>query len=342
MKTPKIQHVSDFAEISAEGGKALVVTDSNVAPLYADALCAALEERFSNSVTLVVLPAGERNKNRDAVESVYSGMHNAEMSRDSVLFALGGGVVCDIAGYAAATFKRGVRLCMVPTTLMAMVDAAIGGKNGYNEHGVKNLIGSFYQPELVCVNINTLASLPETEYISALAEVIKYGVVVDWIFFDYFAEKADKIIGREPAILDFIVRHCIRLKHEIVLEDERDFGRRRILNFGHTIGHAVEAGLGYSLPHGHCVAIGMAAAARISVRRGLLRENAALELENLLRRAGLPVSISGLDEAGLATCLAQDKKGCFILLDDIGRPREQYGVGAGEALEAVRGGFGRG
>ncbi|MCL2752936.1 MAG: 3-dehydroquinate synthase, partial [Defluviitaleaceae bacterium] len=237
--------------------KAMIVTDNNVAPLFLNevrkALC-GVPWQISNHI----IPAGEGSKNFRALTEVLQAMHEAGLDRGSVVFALGGGVVSDIAGFAASCYMRGINYINLPTTLLSQADSAIGGKTGIDFMGQKNLIGTFHAPHLVYTNIAALNTLPQQDYISGLAEVIKYGIIYDRGLLEFLYDNTQAVLERDEATVLHIVRRSCAIKTEVVMQDEKDKGLRQILNFGHTVGHAVESLSEFTLPHGYCVAIGMA------------------------------------------------------------------------------------
>ena len=290
------------------GPRAAVVTDQGVPPGHVEILLAGLREAGLHAACLAV-PSGEGAKSLEQVARLYDGFVAARLDRGSVVVALGGGVVGDLAGYAAATFLRGLALVQVPTTLLAQVDSSVGGKVGVNLPQGKNLVGAFHQPRLVVADVAALGTLPAREFRSGLAEVVKYGMIADPGLFDLLEREADSLAPGAADLLVPIVQRCCRIKAQVVALDEREQGWRAILNFGHTLGHAVEAAAGYGgLTHGEAVAIGMAAAARLSVARGICPPADLERLRRLLGRLGLPVG-SPLSFEAARPYLAVDKKG---------------------------------
>jgi len=295
------------------GGKscrrALIVTDENVAALRAP-IAAALEA-VGVAATTAVVPAGEGSKTLHHAADLYDDLVRLRADRHTAVVAVGGGVVGDLAGFVAATYARGVPLLMVPTTLLAQVDSSVGGKVGVNHPRCKNIIGAFHQPVGVWADTETLASLPPRELRSGLAEVVKYGVILDAGFFRYLEEHADEVLARRPEAVRHVVAHSCRLKAEVVTRDEREeSGVRAVLNFGHTVGHAIEAAAGYggAFRHGEAVAVGMAAEARLAERIGWLPPGVATRLVALLEKFGLPTTAPGLDHAALTEAMSRDKK----------------------------------
>lgn len=273
------------------GRRALIVTDTHVAPLWADKVRENLAAAgFSPS--LVTLPAGEEAKSLGWLAHLYSAAVSAGLERSSPVVGVGGGVVGDTAGFLAATYLRGVPFIQLPTTLLAQVDSAVGGKVAVNLPQGKNLVGAFYQPRLVLVDPEVLATLPEEEYRAALGEVIKYGAILDAAFLAYLEEHLPALLGRNPAVLAAVIERCLALKARVVEEDEREAGRRALLNFGHTLGHVLEAASHFTLRHGAAVARGMGAEAELARRLGLLASEDVRRLRELIARAGLSAALS--------------------------------------------------
>ena len=269
--------------------QAVIVTNTTVHALYAPALQRALAPHY-REVSVLALPDGERHKDWQTLNQVFDHLLAAGCDRKTVLFALGGGVVGDLTGFAAACYMRGVPFVQVPTTLLAQVDSSVGGKTAINHPLGKNMIGAFYQPQRVVCDLDTLRTLPPRELAAGLAEVIKYGPIADAGFLDWIEAHLDELLAREPAALLHAVRRSCEIKALVVGQDEREAGLRAILNFGHTFGHAIEAGLGYGQwLHGEAVACGMVMAADLSQRLGLMPAAFVERLRRLLQRAGLPV-----------------------------------------------------
>jgi len=313
---------------------AMIVSNSTVAPLYLDRLARALRGRHRR-VHSVALPDGEQHKDWTALNAVFDALLNTRCDRETVVYALGGGVVGDVAGFAAACFMRGVPHIQLPTTLLAQVDSSVGGKTAINHPLGKNLIGAFHQPQVVVCDIETLSTLPDRELRAGLAEVIKYGPIADWAFFEWIEHHIDDLLARKRWALLHAVRRSCEIKADVVAHDEREAGLRAVLNFGHTFGHAIEAGLGFGTwLHGEAVAAGMVMAAALSVRLGMLDGQAAERLESLLGRCGLPVRGPAMPPERYLELMRLDKKARagetrFTLLD--GRGRAVLGT-AGDAL----------
>jgi 3-dehydroquinate synthase len=288
------------------GPDALIVTNDVVGPLYLDAARRGLEGR---RVGEVVLPDGEAHKNLAAVERVVDALVAGGFHRDATVVALGGGVVGDIAGFAAACYQRGVDFLQVPTTLLAQVDSSVGGKTGVNHSGGKNLVGAFHQPTAVVVDTDTLATLPDRELSAGLAEVVKYGAGLDATFFAWLEGHMEALVAREPEALAAAIRRCCELKAAVVAEDERERGRRALLNLGHTFGHAIETVTGYGeWLHGEAVAAGMVMAARLSERLGWIAPEVTGRLVRLLEAAGLPTVPPRAAPQALREAMQMDKK----------------------------------
>jgi 3-dehydroquinate synthase len=316
-----INKLGDYFDLSAYSGIALL-TDTNVRKLYGHKVMKALGAAGKN-VHLLTLPAGERTKSLKTVERGYRFLLESNIDRKGLICALGGGVVGDTAGYIAASYLRGIDYIQLPTTLLAQVDSSIGGKVGVNFSGKKNMVGGFYQPKTIITDVTLLKTLPPAEMRNGLSEVVKYGLAMDGELFQLLEQKK----GNEftTAELNDIVTRCCRLKAGIVEVDETErTGRRAILNFGHTIGHAIEAAANLKLSHGQAVAIGMAAVARLSARAGKLDTGNIARIESLLLKFGLPVRCPGISPEDLMTSIRFDKKTTggrtgWVLLEGIGK-----------------------
>ncbi|HEX7888202.1 MAG TPA: 3-dehydroquinate synthase [Ramlibacter sp.] len=287
---------------------ALVVTNTTVAPLYAARLRESLTAHYG-TVHEVVLPDGEEHKDWQTLNLIFDALLSKGCDRKTVLFALGGGVVGDMAGFAAASYMRGVPFVQVPTTLLAQVDSSVGGKTAINHPQGKNMIGAFYQPARVVCDLDTLKTLPPRELSAGLAEVIKYGPIADMDFLDWIEANVDALVRREPAALAHAVKRSCEIKAEVVGQDERESGLRAILNFGHTFGHAIEAGLGYGeWLHGEAVGCGMVMALNLSRRLGLVDEAFERRVTALVARAGLPIVGPDLGAERYLSLMRVDKK----------------------------------
>ena len=307
---------------------ALIVSNETVAPLYADRLKAILQQRYAQ-VQVLQLPDGEAHKHWQTLQTIFDALLQSGADRKTVLFALGGGVVGDMTGFAAASFMRGVPFVQVPTTLLSQVDSSVGGKTGINHPLGKNMIGAFYQPQLVVCDLDSLDTLPVRELSAGLAEVIKYGPIADMAFMDWLELNVEALMARDKSALAHAVRRSCEIKADVVSKDEKEADLRAILNFGHTFGHAIEAGMGYGVwLHGEGVGAGMVMAAELSQRLGLVDAAFVLRLRRLIERAGLPVRgaiLDAQDNAGrYLELMRHDKKSQagairFVLIDGPGK-----------------------
>lgn len=286
-------------------GQVLVVSNPAVANLYLDKLRPSLGNA---QVDCVEIGDGEQFKTLETYAAILDTLAEKRHHRTSTVLALGGGVVGDVAGFAAATYQRGVGLVQIPTTLLALVDSSVGGKTAVNHVAGKNLIGAFHQPRTVVADVATLQTLPMREYRAGLAEVVKYGVVADAEFFAWLEMHIDELLARDAAALLHAIRRSCQIKAAVVAEDERERGRRAILNFGHTFGHAIEALTDFRYLHGEAVAIGMAMAMDLSVRLGRVGEQDAVRVRRLLDAAGLPLQVTGVEPEAMLTTMRMDKK----------------------------------
>ncbi|MBI4988677.1 MAG: 3-dehydroquinate synthase [Rhodocyclales bacterium] len=287
---------------------AAIVSNETVAPLYLPALAGAL--RASGvQVTEIVLPDGEQHKNWQTLNRIYDALLESRCERATTIIALGGGVVGDLAGFAAATYQRGVPFIQVPTTLLAQVDSSVGGKTGINHPLGKNMVGAFYQPRLVLADTDTLRTLPERELCAGLAEVIKYGLIRDLPFFEWLEGNMESLRARDPEALTHAIERSCANKADVVAADETEAGVRALLNLGHTFGHAIEAGLGYGVwLHGEAVSVGTVMAAELSRRLGWLSSEDCDRTAALLQRAGLPTQGPALGADRYLDLMAFDKK----------------------------------
>jgi 3-dehydroquinate synthase len=304
-----------------------VITDSQVEKRYLD----VVEKGFrvaGYQVDHLVIPAGEESKSLEQASRIYDRLLELGVNRKGGLAALGGGVVGDLTGFVAATYLRGIDYIQIPTTVIAQVDSAIGGKTGVNLPQGKNLVGSFWHPRMVFCDIEVLKTLDQKEFVAGLAEVIKYGIIMDEKLFVFLEENIERVLQKETEDLLFIVRRSVRDKALVVKEDEREVnGKRTILNFGHTVGHALEASARYrGYRHGEAVAIGMASAARLSESLGFCKGRIKDRIISLIQRAGLPTDVPALDEDDLIPIISVDKKATaglinFVVVEDIGKVR---------------------
>ena len=330
------------------GKQVLLVSDANVAPLYADPVEAALRHaRPELAMARFVIPAGEHEKNLTRFGGAMDALAALGATRDATVVALGGGVVGDLAGFAAACWMRGIDVVQLPTTLLAMVDSSVGGKTAVDLPAGKNLVGAFHPPRAVVADTRALRTLPERELRAGLAEVVKYGAIFDAGFLDWLEAHADALLARDDAALGEAIARSCAFKAEVVARDPREHGDRALLNFGHTFGHAIETEQGYAgtigdgLNHGEAVAVGMVLAARLSATMGLASLADAERLQGLLQRVGLPVAVpAGLAPERLLARMRLDKKADaggirFVLWDGAGRARVVAGVGDVEVLATL-------
>lgn len=316
-------YVGRWARELFPGDKAIIISNTDVDRLYGDMVRQGLQKEGFKTVSLLVAE-GEQHKSLDTAARLYAGLQNARAERSTPVLALGGGVIGDLAGFVAATYMRGLPLVALPTTLLAQVDSSLGGKTAVDHGTVKNSIGVFHHPQLVIADTFTLNSLLPAEVSNGLAEVIKYGMIQDRPFFNLLEKKIAGIRALENELLEEVVQRCAYIKARIVEKDERDTGLRNILNFGHTIGHAIEAASDYKIGHGQAIAIGMVKASVISNRLGILPARDLARLKDLLLQAGLPVRMPPLDMPRVLRAMDHDKKVVngktrFILPKRIGR-----------------------
>ena len=313
----------------AAGRQVAIVTNTVVGPLYAARLAASLHGAAARLETLVIAD-GEGHKNWDTLNRIFDGLLAHRFDRRCLLIALGGGVVGDLAGFAAAVYQRGVDYVQVPTTLLSQVDSSVGGKTAINHPAGKNMIGSFHQPKLVMADLDTLASLPPRELSSGLAEIIKHGVVADTAYLDRIEHDLPALLAADPQALAYAIAGSCRIKARVVASDEREAGMRAILNFGHTFGHAIEAGMGYGQwLHGEAVGCGMVMAGDLSSRLDLIDRTVVARIEALVGAARLPVRGPAWPAARYLQLMEVDKKAeqgtpKFVLLEALGRARVQH------------------
>ena len=323
-----------------EPGVAAILSDSNVGPLHAPKVGRALEDAGWRVVEVLEVPPGEPSKGLAAYAEVAGALARAGLTRDGTLFALGGGVVGDLGGFVAATFLRGIGFVALPTSLLAMVDSSVGGKVGVDLPEGKNLLGSFLRPRLVAADLDWLQTLPQRELSGGLAEVVKMGLLSGGEYFDDL-DGLGAAVARDLDVLRALILASVRFKARVVAEDELEAGRRAILNYGHTVGHALEAATDYALPHGEAVSAGMVAAAQLA-RERLGADLVALH-EDLLSSAGLPLRVPAVEIENVLAALSRDKKRRtgdarhrFVLLEGVGRPIWGVPVAEEEARRAIR------
>jgi 3-dehydroquinate synthase len=320
------------------GGSVAIVTNDVVAPLYLSRVRSALGEA---RITEIIVPDGEQAKSWPTLERVFDALLEARCGRDTLLIALGGGVVGDLAGFAAAVYQRGMPFLQVPTTLLAQVDSSVGGKTAINHARGKNMIGAFHQPLAVVSDVATLDTLPDRELRAGLAEVIKHALALDAAFVDWLESSMEMLLTRDRVALSHAVWRCCELKAAIVAADERESGVRSLLNFGHTFGHAIEAATGYGAwLHGEAIAAGMVMAAALSEDLGLIGAADVARVRRLIQRAGLPTAGPGIEAGELITLMTADKKAAqgkprFVVLEGVGRAALRGGIDHAAVRKAV-------
>lgn len=335
-----LRQVGELLSQAGLRGSVAVVTNPTVARLYLDAVGSALKQA-GFTFTPVLIPDGEEFKTVQSLQIIYDRLIAERFERKSCVLALGGGVVGDMAGFAAATYLRGVPYVQVPTTLLAQVDSSVGGKTGVNHADGKNLIGAFYQPRMVLIDVAVLRTLPRRELIAGLAEVIKYGVIEDGELFSLLEQKIAQLTELDEDLLIETIATSCAIKARVVEADEREDDYRAVLNFGHTIGHALEAVTGYTrFLHGEAVGVGMAKAAALSARHGFCDAESLLRIVQLIEKAGLPSAIpDDVSMAGLIQAMEVDKKAAggkikFVMCTGIGKTRF-HGLAPSEILDAL-------
>lgn len=313
----------ELAELALTERKLCIITDSNVEPLYADSILACAKAHCKKAVVFS-FPAGEQSKTLDTVKEVYKFLIEEGFDRKDMLIALGGGVVGDLTGFVAATYLRGIGFIQIPTTLLAQADSGIGGKTGVDFDGYKNMVGAFHMPKLVYMNVSVLKTLEERQYYSGFAEIMKHGLIKDHLFYEWLLDNMYEICDRDPAVLEEMVMKSCTVKKMVVEKDPTEKGDRALLNFGHTIGHAIEKAKNFELYHGECVALGCVAAAYISWKHELLSMDEYYEIRDMFVPFNLPISIDGIDPKEVLALTKSDKKmeaGTikFVLLKKVGK-----------------------
>ncbi len=315
---------ADLLLPALEQKKTAIVTNTTVAPLYLDRLRKALEGEGIESIP-VILPDGEQFKNWETLNLIYDALLGNRCERSTTIIALGGGVIGDISGFAAATYQRGVPFIQIPTTLLAQVDSSVGGKTAINHPLGKNMIGAFHQPKLVLADIDTLNTLPERELKAGIAEIIKYGLIRDLPFFEWLEKNMEGLLGRNSEMLSYAIARSCENKALVVARDERESGERALLNLGHTFGHAIENGMGYgNWLHGEAVAAGTVLAAKLSLELGMLNAAGLERITQLFKRAGLPTVAPDIGVERYLQLMELDKKVeggkmRFVVLEKIGQ-----------------------
>lgn len=333
---------AEAARVMKAGKKACIVTDSNVAPLYE----AQVKEQLApvcGCVDTFIFPAGEQHKNLDTVKNLYEYLIKRHYDRGDMLVALGGGVVGDLCGFAAATYLRGVDFIQIPTTLLSQVDSSIGGKTGVDFDAYKNMVGAFHMPRLVYSNTATLLTLPKEQVASGMGEIVKHGLIKDRAYYEWLTTHAQEIADRDLAVCEEMIAVSDRIKREVVEKDPTEQGDRALLNFGHTLGHAIEKLMDFQMLHGHCVALGSLGAAYLSARRGMISMEEVEKLSEMMGALELPVTIDGLglDLARVVETTKSDKKmdsGTirFVLLRSVGEAYVDRTVTDEEMLATLR------
>jgi 3-dehydroquinate synthase len=335
-----LDRVGESLQQAGLRGKVAIVSNPTVAQLYLDPVHDALSAS-GFEVAPILLPDGEEHKNLRSLATIYDGLVKARLERKSGILALGGGVVGDLAGFAAATYLRGVPYVQLPTTLLAQVDSSVGGKTGVNHEDGKNLIGAFYQPKLVLIDVTVLRTLPRRELVAGLAEVIKYGIIEDPVLFHLLEDKIERLLGLDQELLIQVIATCCAIKARVVELDEREDNYRAALNFGHTIGHALEAATGYQqFLHGEAVGVGMTKATAISLQQGFCDRKSFERVIQLIKKAGLPIELpSDISIANLLQGMEVDKKAAggkikFVMCEGIGKTRFHW-LAPGEIANAL-------
>ena len=312
-----------WKECELTTGKVCIVTDTNVEPLYAQQVKAELEKVCSSCV-IYAFPAGESSKNLETVQKLYEFLIENHIERKDMLVALGGGVVGDLTGFTAATYLRGISFVQIPTTLLSQVDSSIGGKTGVDFAQYKNMVGAFYMPKLVFMNLSTLLSLAERQFYAGMGEVLKSALIKDGTFYGWIINNLYEIYEKDPEVLRLMVYNCCNIKRLVVEKDWGETGDRALLNFGHTIGHAIEKAKGFELLHGECIALGMVAASFIAYKRQLLSFDEYYEVRDMFVPFNLPITVEDIDPHEILRLTKSDKKMeagkiKFILLKKIGK-----------------------
>jgi len=329
----------ELDKLDTKNKKICIVSDTNVSKFYQDELIELLKG-YAKVVETFTFPAGELSKNLNTVYSLYEHLITSNFDRKDILVALGGGVVGDLTGYVAATYLRGIEYIQMPTSLLAMVDSSIGGKTAVDFDSYKNMIGAFHQPKSVYMNLGTLSSLNDNQYYSGLGEIIKHGLIKDVSYYEWLREHHATITSRDAKTLrELVYRSCL-IKRAVIEKDPKELGDRALLNFGHTIGHAVEKLMDFKLLHGECVAIGMVAASYISFKRNYITKEQLEDIISLISSFDLPVSASGLTAEEVLSVTTHDKKMesgklKFILLSEIGSAVIDTTVTEQELLESI-------
>lgn len=343
-----IELTNDFKDLCKElsrlgidsDRKLCIVTDSNVAPLYAEEVKKQLSTSFLN-IFVHIFPAGEASKNTDTVGTLYQFLIENHFDRKDILLALGGGVVGDLTGFTAATYLRGIDFIQIPTTLLSQVDSSIGGKTGVDFMQYKNMVGAFYQPKLVYMNLSVLHSLPRKQIVSGMGEIIKHGLIKDAAYFEWLIAHEKDIWALDPQILEEMIYISCNIKRDVVERDPKEQGERALLNLGHTIGHSIEKLSDFTLYHGECVGLGIVAASYLSMQLGHISAEDFARIKNALSLFELPLQIDGFDAREVLLATKSDKKMVgnqvkFILLKEIGNAYIYRELGDEQILDGIR------
>ena len=330
----------EISKLGFVGHKLCVVTDSNVAPLYLEAVKNALKEKF-DQVYEFVIPAGEQNKTLDNIKKLYEYLILNRFERKDCLVALGGGVIGDMTGYAAATYLRGIDFVQVPTTLLSQVDSSIGGKTGVDFDSYKNMVGAFHMPRLVYMNLSVLNTLSDEQFSCGMGEILKHGLIKNREYFTWCMDNADKIQERDYETLLYMIKESCKIKRDVVEKDPTEKGDRALLNFGHTLGHAVEKLKNFEMLHGQCVAVGAVAAMKLSAMRGNVLEEDVANSEKCFEKFGLPVRAEGITAEQILQISKSDKKMeagkiKFVLLQEVGNAYVDKTVTDEELMQASK------
>ena len=332
--------VDELQAFDIENRRVAVIADSNTSTLFGDTVIQLLEGHCMQTL-LYSFPAGESNKTLDTVRDIYKALIEAKFDRKDLLIALGGGVVGDVTGFVAATYLRGVDFIQIPTTMIAQSDSSIGGKTGVDFDGYKNMVGAFYMPKLVYMNVATLKELDDRQFYAGFAEVMKHGLIKDAIFYEWLLDNMYEIHDRNEAVLEEMIMRSCTVKKLVVEKDPTEKGDRALLNFGHTIGHAIEKAMNFEMVHGECIALGMVAAAYISWKHNWLSMDEYYEVRDMFVPFNLPISIDSIDPEEILKLTKSDKKmeGTqikFVLLKKVGKAVIDKTVTDDEILDAIR------
>ena len=332
--------VDELQAFDVENRRVAVIADSNTSALFGDTVIQLLEGHCMQTL-LYSFPAGESNKTLDTVRDIYKALIEAKFDRKDLLIALGGGVVGDVTGFVAATYLRGVDFIQIPTTMIAQSDSSIGGKTGVDFDGYKNMVGAFYMPKLVYMNVATLKELDDRQFYAGFAEVMKHGLIKDAIFYEWLLDNMYEIHDRNEDVLEEMIMRSCTVKKLVVEKDPTEKGDRALLNFGHTIGHAIEKAMNFEMVHGECIALGMVAAAYISWKHNWLSIEEYYEVRDMFVPFNLPISIDSIDPEEILKLTKSDKKmeGTqikFVLLKKVGKAVIDKTVTDDEILDAIR------